>query len=83
MPTTGKPRLLDHVREVPHLHHYSIHTDFPQLREDIDKPKELVRLREEILPRFRNGTLAIKQVKQRLRQESLLFIERGNYREGG
>jgi site-specific recombinase XerD len=27
MSTTGKPRLLDHVREVLRLHHYSIHTE--------------------------------------------------------
>jgi site-specific recombinase XerD len=25
--TTGKPRLLDHVREVVHLRHYSTHTE--------------------------------------------------------
>lgn len=27
MSTTGKPRLLDHVRDVLRLHHYSIHTE--------------------------------------------------------
>jgi three-Cys-motif partner protein len=59
---------------------YSL-TFFPQFGEDIDKPKELVRLQQEILARFRDTPFTIEQMKQRLTQESFLLVKRGEYRE--
>jgi three-Cys-motif partner protein len=58
---------------------YSL-TFFPQFGEDIDKPKELARLQQEILSRFHDTPFTIEQMKQQLMQESCLLVKRGDYR---
>ncbi len=57
------------------------HTLFPQFRDLVDKPKDLVRLQEEIPTRFRARIFTIDQVKQRLIQDTTFLIKEGGYRD--
>jgi hypothetical protein len=56
------------------------HTLFPRFRDLVDKPKDLVRLQEEIPTRSRDRIFTIDQVKQRLMQDTTFLIKEGEYR---
>ena len=57
------------------------HTFFPLFRDQIDKPKNLDRLQEEILTQFRVGPFTIDQAKQCLMQDSSILISGKYYRD--
>jgi hypothetical protein len=53
----------------------------PLFRDLVDKPKDLVRLQEEILTRSRHGIFTVDQLKQRLMQDTDFLIKEGCYRD--
>lgn len=59
---------------------YSL-TFFPLFREESDKPREVARLQQEIVTRFRDREFTIDQMKQRLMQMSTVLVSGKDYRE--